>query len=265
MIHPTALIHADAQIDPSATIGPYVIIDGPAKVGPGAKVEAHAQLVGDVAIGSGTTIGRAAIIGGDPQDLSFKPETASGVIIGENNVIREHVTIHRATKPGTFTTVGNKNYIMASVHFAHDVQIGNNNVIANAALFAGHVHVENNCVVGGGAVFHQFIRIGSYCIIQGNGGFGMDIPPYCCAARINELSGLNIIGLRRAGFSSTDRAAVKSLFDLVFRSGLNLTQAREAIAQREWPAVCQSFIDFVNTSSRRGICRLRVHQGDSDE
>lgn len=265
MIHPTALIHADAQIDPSASIGPYVIIDGPAKIGPGAKVEAHAQLVGDVTIGSGTTIGRAAIIGGDPQDLSFKPETASGVIIGENNVIREHVTIHRATKPGTFTTVGNKNYIMASVHFAHDVQIGNNNVIANAALFAGHVQVGDRCVVGGGAVFHQFIRLGSYCVVQGNAGLSMDMPPYCCAAGINTLTGLNIIGMRRSGLNAGDRAAVKSIFDLVFRSGLNLTQARSAIAQREWPDVCQSFIDFINASSRKGICRLRARGNSDDE
>lgn len=265
MIHPTAIIHTDAQIDPKAEIGPYVIIDGPAKVGPSVKVEAHAQLVGDVTIGSGTTIGRAAIIGCDPQDLSFKSETPSGVIIGENNVIREHVTIHRATKPGTFTRMGDGNYLMATSHLAHDVQMGNNNIIANGALFAGHVHVGDRCVIGGGAVFHQFIRLGSYCVVQGNTGLSMDLPPFCCAARINVLTGLNVIGMRRSGLSAGDRAAVKSIFDLVFRGGFNLTQARAAITQREWPAVCQSFIDFVSAPSRKGICRLRLRGGEADE
>jgi UDP-N-acetylglucosamine acyltransferase len=264
MIHPTALIHADAQIDPTAEIGPYVIIDGPVKIGPGVKVEAHAQLVGDVTIGSGTTIGRAAIIGTDPQDLSFKPETLSGVIIGESNVIREHVTIHRATKPGTFTRMGDSNYLMATSHLAHDVQMGDNNIIANGVLFAGHVQIGDRCVIGGGAVFHQFIRLGSYGVVQGNAGLSMDMPPFCCAAGINTLTGLNIIGMRRSGLSAADRASVKSIFDLVFRSGLNLTQARTAIAQREWPAVCQSFIDFINASTRKGICRLRT-RGSSDE
>jgi UDP-N-acetylglucosamine acyltransferase len=153
---------------------------------------------------------------------------------------------------------------MATAHFAHDVQIGNHNIIANAALFAGHVHLGNNCVIGGGSVFHQFLRVGSYCVAQGNGSFSKDIPPYCCAVLFNRLTGLNVIGLRRAGFGAEDRATVKSLFDLLFRSGLNLTQARAAIAQREWPAVCQSFIDFINAPSRKGICRPRA-RGTSDE
>ncbi|MBL9143925.1 MAG: acyl-ACP--UDP-N-acetylglucosamine O-acyltransferase [Verrucomicrobiaceae bacterium] len=266
MIHPTAIIHPEAQVDPSAEIGPYVIIDGPAKVGAGVKLEAHAQLVGDVTIGSGTTIGRAAIIGCDPQDLAFQPSTPSSVVIGEGNVIREQVTIHRGSKAGAVTRVGDKNFIMATVHFAHDVQIGNNNVIANAALFAGHVQMGNNCVIGGGSVFHQFLRVGSYCVAQGNGSFSKDIPPYCCAVLFNRLTGLNVIGLRRAGFNAGDRAKLKSLFDLVFRSGLNLTQARAEIAQQEWPAHGQNFIDFLNGPSRKGICRPRSrHESDDEE
>jgi len=257
MIHPTALIDPAAQLDPSVVIGPYVIIDGPAKLAAGVKVEAHAQLVGDVTIGTGTSIGRAAIIGGDPQDLSFKPGTPTGVIIGENNVIREQVTIHRASKAEGATRVGDKNFIMANVHFAHDVQVGNNNIIANAALFAGHIQVGNNNVIGGGGAFHQFIRIGSYCVLAGNGSFSQDVPPYCCGVLFNRLLGLNVIGLRRAGFSAADRAEIKDLFDLIFRSGLNLSQALNQATTRDWPAHCQTLIDFLQAPSRKGVCKVR--------
>jgi len=257
MIHPTALIDPAAQLDPTVVIGPYVIIDGPAKLAAGVKVEAHAQLVGDVTIGSGTTVGRAAIIGCDPQDLSFKPGTPTSVIIGENNVIREQVTIHRASKAEGATRVGNKNFIMANAHFAHDVQVGNDNIIANAALFAGHVHMGNKNVIGGGAAFHQFIRVGSYCVIAGHASISMDVPPYCCAVLFNRLTGLNVIGLRRAGFSAADRAEIKDLFDLLFRSGLNLTQARQALTQRDWPPHCQTLIDFLQAPSRKGVCKVR--------
>lgn len=264
MIHPTALIDSDAQIDPSAEIGAYVIIEGAAKIGPRVKVLPHAQVMGDVTVGAGTSIGRGAVIGEQPQDLSFDPATASGVVIGEGNVIREHVTIHRGSKPGSMTRIGDHNFIMGAAHFAHDVQIGNRNVVANAALLAGHVQVGNNSFIGGGAVFHQFLRIGDYCIIQGNGGLGKDLPHFCCAQRINRMTGLNVIGLRRAGFSSADRAAIKEAFDLLFRSGLNLTQAIAKADEREWPEVCQKFLDFVRTPSKRGICPVRQGQSEED-
>ena len=257
MIHSTALIDSQAQIDPTAEIGAYVIIEGPVKIGPGVKILPHAQILGDTTIGAGSSIGRAAIIGGDPQDLSFDPSTTSGVIIGENNVIREQVTLHRGSKNGGYTRLGDGNFIMANVHFAHDVQVGNQCVFANAALLAGHVHVGNNSFIGGGAVFHQFVRIGDYCIIQGNGGLGKDLPHFCCAQRINRMTGLNVIGLRRAGFSREDRAAIKAAFDLLFRSGRNLSQALATVANKAWPEPCQRMIDFVKAPSRKGICPVR--------
>lgn len=254
MIHPTALIHPSAQIDPSAKIGPYVIIEGPAEIGAGCRVEAHAQIIGQVKMGAGTVIGRAAIIGTDPQDLGFKSETDSGVILGEGNVIREHVTIHRASKAGSYTRVGDGNFLMAGAHLAHDVTLGNKNILANSCLLAGHITVGNHTFIGGGAVFHQFIRIGDYCVIQGNGGFGKDIPHFCAAHRINRLMGLNVIGLRRQGFNSEQRASIKEMFHLLFRSGKNLSQAVSAAREREWPEAAQRLLDFVATPSKRGIC-----------
>jgi UDP-N-acetylglucosamine acyltransferase len=257
MIHPTAQIHPGAQIDPTAEIGPFVIIDGPAVIQERCRIEPHAQIVGSVHIAPDCVIGRAAIIGGPPQDLGFDPATASGVEIGPRTVIREHVTIHRGSKPGSLTRLGSDNFLMVACHLGHDVTLGSHNIIANAALLAGHVHVGDRTFIGGGAVFHQFLRIGDSCVIQGNGSFSKDIPHYCCAQRINRITGLNIIGLRRQGFTSQDRAELKSLFDLLFRSGLNLSQAVKSAANTTWSPRATHLLDFVTTPGRKGICALR--------
>ncbi len=262
MLHPTAIISPDAVIDPSADIGAYVVIEGPVQIGAGCKVAPHAQIIGDTVIGEGTQIGRGAVIGENPQDLGFDPATSSGVRIGKGNVIREHVTIHRGSKPGGMTEMGDGNFIMVGAHLGHDVRMGDINVIANGVLLAGHVHIGCNTFLGGGAVFHQFLRIGDYCVIQGNGSFSKDIPHYCAAQRINRVTGLNVIGLRRAGFTTADRAALKELFDLLFRSGKNLTQAREAARERSWPEQAERFLQFVEAPSKKGVCQVRA---DKDE
>jgi UDP-N-acetylglucosamine acyltransferase len=262
MIHPTALIHPAASIDPSAEIGPYVIIEGPVRIAAGCRVEAHAQVIGKVEVGEGTSVGRAAVIGGDPQDLGFQPETESGVVIGPRNVIREHVTIHRGSKPGSLTRVGEGNFIMVGAHLAHDVQLGDRNILANACLLAGHVQVGSQTFIGGGAVFHQFLRIGDSCVIQGNGSFGKDVPHFCAAQRTNCLTGLNVVGLRRQGFSAEQRAAIKEMFNLLFRSGLNLSQAVAAARQREWAAPALRLLEFAAAPTKRGICMLRDGGGE---
>ncbi len=263
-IHPTAIVHSSAELDPSVEVGPYAIIDGPAKIAAGVRIEAHAQVVGRVEIGEGCVIGRAAVIGTDPQDIHFKTETESGVILGANNVLREHVTIHRGSKPGSATRMGDGNFLMVGAHLAHDVQLGNKNILANACLFAGHVQVGNNTFIGGGAVFHQFIRIGDSCVIQGNSGIGMDIPHFCAAMRINRLGGLNIIGLRRQGFTAEQRAAIKELFKLLFCSGKNMTQAIAIARQREWQEPASRLLEFVSAPSKRGICPWRGEVSGED-
>lgn len=265
MIHPTAIIDSAAQIDPSVEIGPYVIIAGPAQIAAGCRIEAHAQLVGDVRVGRGCVIGRAAVIGDTPQDLSFDATTKSGVLIGENNVIREHVTIHRSNKPGCFTTIGDGNFLMVGCHLGHDVIVGNKNVIANAVLLAGHVTVGNNSFLGGGAVFHQFLRIGDYCMIQGNSCFGTDVPHYCSGFRTNLLAGLNVIGLRRAGFSATERSEIKKVFQTLFISGLNLSQAVAAAKSLSLNDKAARLLEFVATPSKRGVARPRADGGGDDE
>jgi len=262
MIHPTALIDPRAQIDLTAEVGPYVVIDGAAEVGAGCKIEAHAQIVGHVVVGEGTWIGRGAVIGAEPQDLGFDPATQSSVVLGKKNVIREHVTIHRGSKPGGVTRIGDGNMLMVGSHLAHDVVLGDRNILANSALLAGHIHVGNSTFIGGGAVFHQFLRIGDFCVVQGNGSFSKDIPHYCAAQRINRITGLNVIGLRRQGFTSEDRAAIKELFQMLFCEGLNLSQAVDKATVRKWPERALRLLDFVRTPSKKGVCPVRPGRED---
>jgi UDP-N-acetylglucosamine acyltransferase len=257
-IHPTAIISAEAQIDASAEIGAYVMIEGLVKIGARCKVLPHAQILGGTEIGEGTSVGRGAIIGEIPQDLGFDRATVSGVRIGRDNVIREYATIHRSSKEGGATVVGDGNFIMAGVHFGHDAQIGSKNVFANDALLAGHVHVGDHAFIGGGAVFHQFLRIGDGCVVQGNGSFSKDIPHYCTAQRINRVTGLNVVGLRRRGATSEERAALKELFDLVFRSGRNLSQAIALARERTWAEHGEHFLRFLEAPSKKGVCLLQV-------
>ncbi len=262
MIHATALIAPSAQIDPSAEIGPYVVIEGPAEIGAGCKIEAHAQIVGHVVVGEGTRVGRGAVIGAEPQDLGFDPATKSSVILGRKNVIREHVTIHRGSTPGGVTRIGDENFLMATSHLAHDVVLGNNNILANGVLLAGHIHMGNHTFLGGGAVFHQFLRIGDFCVVQGNGSFSKDIPHYCAAQRVNRITGLNVIGLKRQGFTADDRAAIKELFHLLFDSGLNLTQALERAVTRQWSEKAMRLLEFVQAPSKKGVCPVRPGRED---
>ena len=257
-IHPTALISSEAQIDASAEIGAYVVIEGPVRIGPRCRVLPHAQLLGDTVIGEGTSVGRGAILGENPQDLGFDAATPSGLRIGVDNVIREYVTIHRGSKAGSMTVVGDGNFIMAGAHFGHDAQIGDKNVFANDVLLAGHVHVGNHAFIGGGAVFHQFLRIGDGCVVQGNGSFSKDIPHYCTAQRINRVTGLNVVGLRRRGATSEDRAALKELFDLIFRSGRILSQAIATARLKTWTEHGEHFLQFLEAPSKKGVCQLQT-------
>ncbi|MEZ5299705.1 MAG: acyl-ACP--UDP-N-acetylglucosamine O-acyltransferase [Verrucomicrobiales bacterium] len=253
-IHPTALISPDARLAPDVEVGAYAIIEGAAEFGPGSVIGAHAQVLGRVIAGPRTQIGRAAIIGGDPQDLSFDPATGSGVRLGEGNVIREHCTIHRSTLPGGFTQVGDGNFLMAGVHLGHDVRLGSRNVIANACLLAGHVEVGDRAFLGGGSVFHQFLRIGSFAMVQGNSSMSQDVPPYCIASQLNQLCGLNAIGLRRAGFTAEERDEIRALYRLLFRSGKLLGAAVGEAARAGWCPRAQALLDFVAAPSKKGIC-----------
>lgn len=255
-IHPTALVHDSARLAPDVIIGPYAIIEEQVVLDSGCRVEAHAQILARTIIGEQCSIGRGAIVGGEPQSLAFDPAIPSHVVLGRGNRLREHVTIHRSIYEGKATVLGEDNFLMAGSHVGHDSIMGNKNVLANTVLLGGHVTVGNNVFLGGGSVFHQFIRVGDGSITQGVSGFSMDLPPFVVGASINQVRGLNVIGLKRAGYDSATRLAIKQAFDLIYRSGKNYRQAIEAARQRVWPEPAERFIAFFESRGPKGVAAL---------
>lgn len=252
--HPTAIIESGAEIADDAEIGPNAYISAESKIGAGCRISSQAHLVGKVELGARSSVGIGAIIGTDPQSVGFDPAIQSGVAIGENNVIREHATIHRSLYEGENTRVGNDNFLMTGSHLGHDTVIGDRNVIANNCLLGGHVIVGNRCFLGGGAVFHQFTRIGDLVIVQGQAALGLDLPPFVIAAGRNRVAGINVVGLRRADFDRETRAGIKEAFDLFYNRGLNLSQAQAEAEKREWQGHAADFVAFFQEKSHRGFC-----------
>jgi len=253
-IHPTAIVSPEARLAADVEVGPWAMIGPEVELGPGCKVAARATLEGRVVAGANNSFGIGAIIGGPPQDFAYDPASRSGVIIGSDNVFREYVTIHRGTKDGTDTVVGNGCFLMAGTHLGHNVQMADKVVAANNVLFAGYVQIGKGAVLGGGAVFHQFIRIGQLVMVGGGGRFAKDVPPFCLVEDYNTLTGINAIGLRRAGLPPETRMEIRRAFRLLFRSGLNVSQALEKAAESEWTPESLALFDFVKTS-KRGVCR----------
>jgi UDP-N-acetylglucosamine acyltransferase len=256
-IHPTALVDSGAQIGADVEIGPFSVIGSQVVIGDRTIVQSHIVIEGEVDIGTGNFIGHGAVIGAPPQDLSFSPERKTRVEIGNENVIREYCTIHRGSAEGSATKIGDKNFLMAGAHLGHNCAIGDNVIIANNCLLGGHVRVDDGAFLGGGGVFHQHMRIGRLALTQGASGFSKDIPPFVIAAEINYVFGVNVIGLRRAGFSGRDRDEIKAAFKLLYTSGLNISQALEKAAAMELGAPAREFFAFVAAAGKRGICPLK--------
>ena len=256
-IHATAIVDSAAKIDAGAEIGPFCIVGPQVIIGDKTVVQSHVVIEGDVGIGSGNLIGHGAIIGSPPQDVLFSPDRKTRVEIGDNNVIREYCTIDRGTAEDSATKIGDKNFLMAGAHVGHNCVIGNNVIIANNCLLAGYVRVDDGAFLGGGSTFHQFMHIGRLAMIQGSSAFGKDLPPFVIGAERNYVFGLNIVGLRRAGFTAKDREEIKAAFKLVYLSGLNVRQALEKAAAKKFGAPAREFLDFVAKATKRGICPLK--------
>lgn len=251
-IHPTAIVDACAEIDPSADIGPYAIIDGPVCIGAGTRVLWHATVCGRTDIGANCRIDPYAIVGHAPQDTAYDDE-GSGCRIGDETVVREYVSIHRATGEGAVTTVGHRCMIMACAHIGHNCSIGDDVTIVNAVLLAGHVKVGNSAFLGGMAGIHQFVRIGELAMIGGQAFIRMDVPPFFTAVRFGECSGINAIGLRRAGFTAEERDELKSAYRMLYRSGRPFTRAVEEIDRKLRTAPGRRLVEFLLEPSKRGI------------
>ena len=253
-IHPTAVIHPQATLGTGVSVGPFAVIENGAQLGDGSTVHAHAFIGGSVTLGKKCTVGHGAVLGGDPQDFAFKPQVRSRVVIGDGTKMHEYVTIHRGTVDGSETVVGEGCFLMGGTHLAHNVRLGSGVIIANNALLGGYVNVEDRVFIGGGCVFHQHIRIGRLAICQGGSAFSKDIPPFVIAAERNGVAGLNIVGLRRAGLDSEQRAEIKRAFMLLYRSGKNATQAITAARAEKWNDAGRAFWEFVAAAKKKGLC-----------
>jgi UDP-N-acetylglucosamine acyltransferase len=262
-IHGTAVVDPKAKIGSQVEIGPFCVIGPEATIGDGTILQSHIVIEGRVTIGARNFIGHGAIIGAVPQDLSFSRERKTRVEIGNDNVIREYCTIHRGTSEGSATKIGHNNFLMTGAHVGHNCEIGSNVIVANNCLLGGYVHVDDGAFLGGGCLFHQFMHVGRLAIAQGGSAFGKDIPPFVIAAERNYIFGLNIIGLRRAGFGAQDRDQIKTAFKLIYASGLNLSQAMEKAGGMNLGAAAREFLQFIANAKKRGICPLKKGEGQT--
>jgi UDP-N-acetylglucosamine acyltransferase len=249
-IHPTAIVNEGAQLGAEVEIGPFSIVGAEAVIGDKCVIQSHVVIEGSVRMGADNFIGHSSVIGSAPQDLNFQAQIKSGIEIGNANVIREHCTIHRGATEGARTVLGDGNFLMVGAHVGHDCKIGNGVVIVNDCLLAGHVRIDDRAFIGGGSRFHQGIRIGR--VVMAEGRFTKNLPPFLIAAK-NQVFGVNILGLRRAGFSPADRDEIKRAFKLLYKSGLNTKQGLEKAAEMEFGPMGREFFEFVADAGKRGI------------
>jgi UDP-N-acetylglucosamine acyltransferase len=257
MIHPTALVDPKAEIGENVDIGPYSVIEKGVSLGERTKIGPHVVVREGTQIGKRCQIYQFSSVGEAPQATAYRGEPTL-LQIGDHNIVREYVTLHRGSvKGGGKTVLGNENFIMAYSHIAHDCQVGNHVVMANGATLGGHILIEDHAIIGGLAAIHQFCRIGTHAMVSGLTGVSQDISPYMMAAGDRaKLYGLNSVGLRRHQFSEQEIKALKKAYRIIFRSGLPLAKAIKAVEEDDIfqiPKV-QHLLQFIQ-HSKRGICR----------
>jgi UDP-N-acetylglucosamine acyltransferase len=232
-IHPTAIVEPGAQLGEGVELGAYAYVGPQVVLGAGTRLHHHASVEGDTVVGAGCEVFPYACLGGKTQDLKYtggKP----GLRVGDRNVFREYVTIHAATQDGDVTRVGSDNVLLASCHVAHDCVLGNHIVMSNGAVLAGHVVVEDHVVVGGYGGVHQFCRLGAYAMLSATAKLVHDLPPYFIAdGTPAKVRAINQVGLERNGFSPEQLDRVKQIHRLLYRAGLNRSQALERLASHE--------------------------------
>ncbi len=255
MIHPTALVHPTALLAAEVEVGPYAVIEPEVKIGAGCRIGAHAVIKRYTRMGRANIIHEHVVIGGEPQDLSFRA-CESYVTLGERNVLREGVTIHRASRAAGSTTLGSGNLLMANAHVAHDCSVGDEVILANGAALGGHVGVGDRAFISAYAAVHQYCRVGRIAMVSGLAGVNMDCLPFTMVTGAPVRSvGLNRVGLKRAGVPAEEIGALKRAYRLLFLSGLATAEAlaelacSSSVSVREW-------IAFIG-ASKRGFARAR--------
>ena len=259
-VHPTAVVGENTAIHDDVSIGAYAVVGDNVEIGAGCTLGAHSILRDRTIVGPGTRIDSFAVIGGDPQDLSFDPDTPSGVRIGRDSVIREGVTIHRSSTPNSCTVIGDFALLMAHSHVAHDCRVGDSVILANNVMLAGHVHVDCHAFLAGGAGVHQFCRVGEGVMVGGNATISYDVPPFTLVAERNSVYGLNLRGLRRREFSSEEIADLKDCYRATLLTAGDAKRNAAAAADSGrcgHTAPGQRFLEFFATS-QRGFVQARM-------
>ncbi len=252
-IHPSAIVSGSARVDPSAKIGPFCIVEDDVEIGPDCVLESHVRVYSGTRTGAKNRISHGAAIGAEPQDLVYTPEKAKPLTIGEGNQFRENVVISSGVKEDHGTVIGNYNYLMNAAHVAHDCVIGDHNIFGSSATLGGHVQIADRTFLSGLVAVHQFCQIGSYVMVGGVSGVRQDVPPYCMAnGQPTRYVGLNVVGLRRNGFSQQQRTAVKQAYRILFRSGMRLSAALETLRGMEQTPELEQILTFVE-NARRGL------------
>ncbi len=252
-IHPTAIVSPKAKIGAGVSIGPYAVIDENVSIGKGTKIGIHAVITGYTEIGENNQIGVGAVIGLEPQDIAYKNQR-SFVKIGDRNNIREYVQIHRGTKEDSVTRIGNDNFLMGLCHIAHNCQIGNSTIIANSALLAGYAEIADFAFLSGNVLVHQFCRVGKSALMRGGSGISLDLPPYCVSDGDNGMRGINVVGLERRGFTSTQIRGIKRVYRDLFSADTTMDTRLEDLLSQDQPEEIKYFLEFIKASTR-GIVR----------
>jgi UDP-N-acetylglucosamine acyltransferase len=252
MIHPSAIVDPRAEIDPTAEIGAHAVIEGQVRIGARTRVFACAVVTGGAELGVDNEVHYGAVLGDAPQDLAFSG-APSYLRIGDGNVFREHATIHRGTKPETATVIGDRNYFMQNSHVAHNCRIGSHAIIAGGALLSGYVELGDRGFVSGNCVVHQFVRIGRLAMLRGLSRTSRDVPPFCIMDGTHTVRTVNLVGLRRAGFSRGAIRGVRGAFKTLFLRRRNLRIALAEVEAEPMTDEVRELVEFIR-ASRRGVC-----------
>jgi UDP-N-acetylglucosamine acyltransferase len=254
-IHPTAIISPEAELADDVQIGAHAVLEGPVRVGAGCVIRPGAYLFGPLTMGCHNQVCTHAVLGEQPQHVKYAGE-ATRVEIGDHNIFREGVTVHRGTTATWATRIGSHNFLMANSHVAHDCVIGNNCILANGCLVGGHCVLEDNVFLSGNSAVHQFIRVGRLALLSGLSGSSKDIPPFIIQQRINCVVGVNVVGMRRSGIPTANIDAVRRAFQLLYREGYSVPDALARIDAElgKVPEVAE-MVAFIRASTRGIILR----------
>jgi UDP-N-acetylglucosamine acyltransferase len=257
-IHPTAIVSSEVRLGANVQIGAYAVLEGRIDIGDDCVIRPGAYLYGPMKLGRGNLVCTGAVLGEAPQHLRYKGEETS-LEIGDGNLFREHVTVHRGTTHSMKTVIGNNNFFMVGGHVGHDARIGNRCILTNGCLVAGHCTLEDSVILSGNAAIHQFVRVGRLALISGLSASTKDVPPFIVQQNIDVVYGVNVIGMKRAGMNHAQVDAVREMFKMIFREGLTLPSAiAKGEAKLGHVDVVQEMITFLR-GCKKGICMMRSH------